>query len=270
MPLISDTKGRRERSPAYPSVDLKTAIDYAKMIYQKEKRHPATVSVVAAHCGSNIKSSKGLRLIAALKQFGLVIEEGEGEDRCVRLTERALDIIVETNEQSPAWNNAVRQAALAPKIYKMLWDEYKGSLPSDDTLRVHLIRKLQFNSDSVRPFIKELRATLLFSGQLESDTIGETDENYHDDHDDVESPGEEKSMSNSGLLAPVKENENFPSGPSCPTGLIELRTVLDEGPVILRCPDNLSKDSAEDLQYWFDGLMRRVRRKAGLSPQEPA
>ena len=177
----SQQKTTRMRSPAYPSVNLEAAIDHAKVIYDKEKRSSAPVLVVATHWGTNIKSSKGLRLIAALKQFGLVNEEGEGEDRHVRLSNRALDLIVQTNRLDPAWRKAVAEAALAPRIHKALWEHFASSLPSDDNLRVYLIRQMEFHDYKVRRFIKEFRATLAFAGLLDSGRIADTD--LDEDHD---------------------------------------------------------------------------------------
>ena len=95
------------------------------------------------HCGTDIKSSKGLRLIAALKQFGLVVEEGGGDDRQVRLSEKALDVLMPESDDQKA--KPLRWQRLAPPLHKKIWDFYKGTLPSDPTLRVYLLRTLNFN-----------------------------------------------------------------------------------------------------------------------------
>ena len=44
------------------------------------------------------------------------------------------------------------------------------------------------------------------------------------------------------------------------------RCTLDEGPVVLRWPSELSPESVEELEYWVNGVLRRARRKAGLPP----
>src|SRR4051812_8915100 len=116
MADVNDHKTKRVRSPAYPSFDLRGAIKHAQTIYDSEKRNAAPVSVVAKHCGYDITSSAGLRLVAALKQFGLVTEQGGGEDRQVQLSERALDILLAENDDAPERLKAIKTAALSPKI----------------------------------------------------------------------------------------------------------------------------------------------------------
>jgi hypothetical protein len=70
-------------------------------------------------------------------------------------------------------------------------------------------------------------------------------------------------------------NPFFKSAPNSPSplaatpqpGMVEVKAVLDEGPVILHWPDNLSRESVEEFEYWIGGLIHRARRKAGL-PRE--
>jgi hypothetical protein len=54
--------------------------------------------------------------------------------------------------------------------------------------------------------------------------------------------------------------------PSPPVGVAKEQKTLDEGPAILTWPDNMSKESVEELEYWLQGVIRRAKRKAGLLP----
>lgn len=164
-------KTTRVRSPAYPAFDLEAAVGHAQAIYDRERRHSAPVAVAAGHCGTALTSSLGLRLISGLKQFGLVVEEGRSADRQIRLSDRALDILLAESTDSPERIEAVRQAALDPKIHKQLWEHYAGNLPSDESMRVYLIRKLEFNDKKVDRFIRQFRATLAFAGLTQSDMV---------------------------------------------------------------------------------------------------
>ena len=114
MSSPNEHKAARVRSPAYPAFDLKTAIDKAQAIYKHEKRAAAPVSVVTKHCGLDIKSSGGLRLIAALKQFALAVEHGSGEDRKIQLSDLALDILLAPSSDDPRRIAAIKRAALSP------------------------------------------------------------------------------------------------------------------------------------------------------------
>jgi hypothetical protein len=55
------------------------------------------------------------------------------------------------------------------------------------------------------------------------------------------------------------------AGDQTPTAnCAKAQTKLDEGTAVLTWPDELSKESVEELEYWLNGIIRRARRKAGL------
>jgi len=173
MASAEQDRKKQHRSPAYPSLGIKAALDFAGTIYEHEKRTAAPVSVVAEHCGTDIKSSKGLRLIAAMKQYGLVSEEGNGEDRQVKLSDRALDILLSDDESKK--KAAIKAAAYAPPLHRKILDKYPSGLPSDATLKLYLLRELDFNDAYVDRFIKQFRNTLAFTGTASGDIIADKD-----------------------------------------------------------------------------------------------
>jgi hypothetical protein len=69
---------------------------------------------------------------------------------------------------------------------------------------------------------------------------------------------------------PVNPFFKPPSDDEPEEGVALERTTLDEGPVRLEWPDELSQASVEEFQYWINGLLRRARRKAGLPIDEDA
>ncbi|HTM54488.1 MAG TPA: hypothetical protein VL175_10695 [Pirellulales bacterium] len=46
------------------------------------------------------------------------------------------------------------------------------------------------------------------------------------------------------------------------------RMTLDEGPVKLEWPSELSPESVAEFEYWLAGLVKRAKRKAGIDPQK--
>jgi hypothetical protein len=182
----ADKKRLKHRSPAYPSLPLQTAIDKAKLIYQSERRSAAPVAVVVQHCGMDIKNSSGLRLIAALKQYGLLIEEGSKEDREVRLSDRALDILFAESDDSSKRISAIKAAALAPPIHKKIWEKYNGEIPSTANLKSYLLRELDFNDAHVDRFIKTFLATIGFAKVAEPDTMDDEDDIPEEEGNDME------------------------------------------------------------------------------------
>ena len=192
--MTTNSVKKRVRSPAYPALNLRDAVDKASTIYEEEKRHSAPVDVIAGHFGydSYKSSSSGQRMIAALKQFGLVDEEGRGDDRQLKLSERALDILLAESEDSPEYQEAISRAALSPTIHQKIWDHFSGELPSDASLKSYLIRTHNFNDTHVGSFIRKFRATIQFANLVQHDTIDE-------DH----SNGQNQTSSNNGGEMPA-------------------------------------------------------------------
>lgn len=51
-----------------------------------------------------------------------------------------------------------------------------------------------------------------------------------------------------------------------PEGFEDDKKSLDEGPAVLRLPKDLSPESVDDLEYWLEGVLRRLKRKSGAPP----
>jgi len=162
----------KHRSPSYPNLTIEDALKTAQTLYDKEKRHPVPVEVIAKHAGyADIKSSSALRLIASLNHYGLVVETGAGEDRKMKLSDRALDIILAESPDSPKRLATIREAASAPAIHQRILKQFPEQLPSIPTLKNFLIRDLDFNDAQVDTFINKFIKTVDFAG-LYSDNGG--------------------------------------------------------------------------------------------------
>ena len=159
----STQKRKRERSPSYPGIDLRDAIERAKVLYQRERRHFAPVAAILEHWGYTPNSSNGMVILASLKKFGLVDDEGTGDARQARITDLAFDILEDNPEDSAEKDAAIRKAALLPTIHRDLWNEYEGNLPSTATLK-HQLKHQGFTDRAVDAFNAKFRATLTFAG----------------------------------------------------------------------------------------------------------
>jgi hypothetical protein len=164
------------RSPSYPGINLDDAIKRAQVIYDKEKRNAVNVKVAAEHWSMSVKSSGALIAIAALKSFGLVRDEDEGQNRKIQLTELALRILLDTRPDSEERAAAVKRAALGPKIHADLWREYGAELPSDSNLEHALIFDHKFNPSAVGDFVREYKETIAFARLNSSDTLSQDPE----------------------------------------------------------------------------------------------
>ena len=166
MAVEMDThqKRSRTRSPAYPYIALPAALEKAAVLWQVEGRHAAAVSVALQHWGYKEDSSTGYSCVAALKKFGLVDHEGMGEGRQVRLSGLALSILLDKNPDSPERRDALRAAALGPRIHAELWERYGTELPSDQSLKRFLVVERSFNEAAVDELLDEYKVTMAFAG----------------------------------------------------------------------------------------------------------
>lgn len=156
---VTKEKKIRQRSPGYPLIDLKDAIQRAKILWDKDKTSLMPRDVVFEHLGFKFKGGYGARVIASLKHFNLILEKQSD----ILLTQTAIDLAVlqSTDKQ---YIETVKKIALKPAIYSKVYSEYNGQLPSDANLKLKLISKYGFNPTRVDDFIAIFRKTISFAG----------------------------------------------------------------------------------------------------------
>jgi len=164
--MSHDAEPRRvkRRSPSYPAISLEQAIHRARELYERERQHPTPVETVAHHWGYKSLNGPAAVSLAALKKFGLLEDEGNGDARRARISDLAVDVLAHPDETQR--RRAVRSAALEPAIHQELWERYGSSLPSDANLHWELTRDRGFSETGAAEFIKEYKATVGFA-QLE-------------------------------------------------------------------------------------------------------
>ncbi len=170
------TKRKRERSPNYPGIDIGEALSRARQLYDQERRYAAPLKTILAHWGYKESSGPGFTTLAALKRFGLLIDEGTGQNRKARLSDDALAILLDQREDSQERQRLIKEAALTPPIHKELWGKYGTTLPSDATLRFELQHDKGFSEGGATEFIRQYRKTLQYAGLTEHDKLSGEDE----------------------------------------------------------------------------------------------
>lgn len=172
MRLVSDYRTKKVRSPNYPGISLPAAIERAETLYERESRHAAPVPAVLAHWGYSPKSGPGFSALAAVKQFGLIDDEGRGDDRRVKLSELGLRIVQDRRPGSVEREDAIREAALRPAVYSELWGRF-GLAASDENITYALV-KMGFSENAAHDVVEGYRATVSFA-QLSEDATIRTD-----------------------------------------------------------------------------------------------
>lgn len=155
---------KRLRSPSFPSLGLEDAVAKARIIWDKENRHSVPVDVAVKHWKYSPKSSGGKQALASLLKYGLLSEAGANAARTVRLTDRALQILL---GEPDAAKSATKDAALTPTLNQELWNEYGKTLPSEDSLQRKLVLELKFNPSSVHDVVQTYKETLAYAGLME-------------------------------------------------------------------------------------------------------
>src|ERR1700683_108438 len=186
----------RDRSPSYPSIGLREAIERVRRLYESDGKAGAPMEAAFRSIGFGGKNGASLKVMAALRKFDLVQYQA---GRAVP-TKMALDILVfeDDDERKKA---AKRTAALSPDIYRELVESYReaGRLPSDTSLKSELIADAGFNRNSVDAFLKDFRDTLEFAGLardgvlvLTSDEARKTEPDGTENKNDAFSKGNRK------------------------------------------------------------------------------
>lgn len=161
----------RTRSPRYPGIDLGRAVERARALYNADGRNAIPVDAVWDHWGFSGKTGPSGVVLAALKYFGLIEDEGRGQERRIHLSDEGLLLVLDNEAREEDAIEAIQRAALAPKIHKELWAQFDGDIPSDLNLRVTLEREKGFTPKGAQEFIRQFRRTLDYAGLIEPDRV---------------------------------------------------------------------------------------------------
>ena len=205
------------RSPSYPDLDLREAIEKAQVVWDRESRNLAPVTTIQEHWGYRANTGPALRAVAALKKFGLLEDQGRGDTRQARLTDLAESIILDKREPSTERDAAIRNAALTPPIHADLWEKYQGNLPSDATLQFVLTKNLRFSPRGAEALIKEFSATIAFAKLERADIIASNEDEQAGGNDNDSVPTDFLATTpNSFEERPVVTEDQGDSNPNTP------------------------------------------------------
>lgn len=170
------------RGVSYPFIGLEQAIEKARAFHREERQSAAPVSSAMRHFGYGETSSGGRQTIAALLQFGLLQDEGRSENRHVKLTDRALTILLDLPD-SPDRLAALRECVRLPKLYANILAKWPQGLPSDHTLGFYLQKEFDFNPKNLKAFISDFRESLAFAKADEESKISSADAEVGEESD---------------------------------------------------------------------------------------
>ncbi len=191
----SNSKVPRDRSPSYPAISLKSAIDRLERFEKTFGRHPAPFAKVGMAWGINEGSSQSNSILAALKSFGLLEYKGSGSDRTAQISEQGRTYL--RAQQDEIKKEIIKRAALKPKAMATFWQLWGADRPPDPICLDQLVRKYAFNDKAAPNFLRAYDETIAYAGLTNSDKVDESDVE-DDPEDNEENQGEPDQPSDKG------------------------------------------------------------------------
>lgn len=145
------------RSPNYPNIALKTALDHTRKLWAEEKRSQFPGLVAVRHMGFGSLNGTSRGHLAGVKHYGLLKEVGEST---FALTPLAIEIMAHPADSLEA-RAAIQKAALTPKLFREIRDKYPEA--SSDTIKAYLITQREFGDDAAKKAIKNYRDAMEFA-----------------------------------------------------------------------------------------------------------
>lgn len=163
------------RGPSYPYVGLEEAIGLAQKMYDYTKRAAAPVdSIITDAWKYSPTSSSGIKVLAALKAYGLVEDAPAASGKAaLKLTPRSVRILLD-DQDTPLRREEIKKAALSPKWYAYCWKTWGQEMPA--SMKSNLLIEHGFVDSTVEGFLKDYRKTMAFAGFLDGNNCLEEEE----------------------------------------------------------------------------------------------
>jgi len=155
-------KASRDRSPSFPFISLKAAIERLVSFHKYFGCHPTLVSKIGLAWGLKEEGSRVDQTLAALRSYGLLQYVGMGLLRQVALTDLGHAYL--ESEQDSVKMQIIKQSALRPKIIRKFWAAWGASRPPDQAAFDQLCLDHEFSSSGAVKFLQVYDDTIIFAG----------------------------------------------------------------------------------------------------------
>lgn len=192
---LVDVKKTKDRSPGFPFIDLQTAIDRARQIFDEEGRTAVPQLRIFMHWRYSEKSSGALQTVAALRSYGLLEEAGggSGSARQLKLTDLALRILLDQREDATEREGYILKAALNPPVARDVYTKWPEKMPQDSTVNHHLVFEKKFTQSSATSATKILKQNHIFAKVSAFDSLScpvkiDSEEEYANMENTIDAP----------------------------------------------------------------------------------
>lgn len=160
-------KAARERSPSFPFIALKGALERLVEFEKTFSRQEPPADRVYLAWGYKGDTSQAQQTLAALKAFGLVEYKGSGPKRPVAISGDARTYL--RAQQDSVKSEVVKRIALKPKWIQHFWSIWGTDRVPDPIRLDDLVLKHKFNESAAPTFLKVYDDTIAFAGLADSD-----------------------------------------------------------------------------------------------------
>ncbi|MGD0331950.1 MAG: hypothetical protein ABSA90_01700 [Xanthobacteraceae bacterium] len=231
----------KARSPQYPAIGLKEAIEKTEAVYKKDYQNPISREVAGAHMGFKSLHGNALAVLSALGKYGLL--EGRGTE--TKVAPLAVTIIAHQTGD-PERVRAIAEAAGKPKLFAELDARFPDGA-SDQAIRSYLLTQ-KYIPTAADTAIRAYRET---KELVETESAG-----YHGGEAEREPAMPPASQEATSLLD--RPSSSIPR--SAP--MAQEKFDLDEGPVTFSTPSVLSPESYKELADRIEIILRRLKRRS--------
>lgn len=241
----------------FPFISLTKALERARSLYNSDMGNKGmSVPIAFAAWDYSEKSSGGFQTISALKQYGLVRDEGANDDRRVKLTDQARRYFA--SEISNDKEKFETEFAMFPAVMKHLAEHWNYGCPPDNVARTYLKNDLGLGEQSARSLLGIYKENQRYVGLGDNGSAAESNESYSTDENtqDRQIIPTEPTL---GGFAP--KSVMFTGSNANPEETDRDIFSVSEGEVVLVSPKSLSAESLEDISDWLDIMKRKLARK---------
>lgn len=247
-------KKPRPRSPEFPFIPLNEAIPKVEQLIGANQRHAARIKTLAPLWGYSPASSSFLRIVAALRAFGLIEDTGSGDDRKIAVSD--LGVRIASDKRPGARETAIQKAFDSCGILNDYHQKWDGQRPSDSACISELTLDNGFTPTAARKFISVYDDSVAFVEANRGDGSAEsgmtpTADGPLPDPKAAEGSREEESRRKLPMFTKARVSD-----------MTEATYPIAEGICTLMFPKNMSPKSAQRLNKWLNLMLEDVQELA--------
>ncbi len=144
----------------YPTHSLQDVLPISETIQEVNGGRPVETGLLAESLGTSVKSSAFIQKLNSSSKYGLTI--GSHSDVLIELTDLGEMLTAPTSFEERS--DAIRQAALAPDVFRSFYEAYEGKrMPEDVYAANTLTRQLGVHAELAEECLRIIRRNGLFA-----------------------------------------------------------------------------------------------------------